>query len=235
VEPAGWDGGGSVVGVGGDVGFVGKGESPPGWACEIANLVPHLGFLHAPRRGRPSLALDLMEEFRPVLVDATVVRLTRTGQITPADFTTTTELGCRMTDDARRTFLAAYETRMLTLVHHPAEQRRIPWRQALAAQAHQIAGVLTDRVPDYRPVIWRVNDDPRPLPHHLRHRRRPPRRHRAVPVRTRPPSTAVGIRGRTPRQRRSTRDTATQFRQTLRTLLNPDEDQIRLYPLHHTA
>jgi CRISP-associated protein Cas1 len=123
-------------------------------ACEVANLDPHLGFLHAPRRGRPSLALDLIEEFRPVLIDATVIRLTRTGQLTPADFTTT-DLGCRMTDDARRTFLAAYETRMLTLVHHPAEQRRIPWRQALAAQAHQISGVLTDRIPDYRPVIWR--------------------------------------------------------------------------------
>jgi CRISP-associated protein Cas1 len=123
-------------------------------ACQIAGLDPYLGFLHASRRGRPSLALDLMEEFRPVLIDSTVVRLTRTGQVTPADFTTT-DGACRMIDTARRAFLTAFETRMLTLAHHLAEQRRIPWRHALAAQARQIAGVITGRLPDYRPVIWR--------------------------------------------------------------------------------
>jgi CRISPR-associated protein Cas1 len=123
-------------------------------ACEIAGLDPFLGFLYATRRGRPSLALDLMEELRPVLVDATVVRLARTGQVTPADFTSV-EGGCRMTDPARHAFLTAYETRLLTLVHHLAEQRRVPWRQAIAVQAHQVAAVVTGRLPDDRPVIWR--------------------------------------------------------------------------------
>jgi CRISPR-associated protein Cas1 len=124
-------------------------------ACELAGLDPFLGFLHGPRRSRPSLALDLIEELRPVVVDATLVRLARVGQVTPADFTATDGDGCRMTDPARRAFLAAYEQRMLTLVFHPAEGRRLPWRQVLAAQARQVAAVLTGRAADYQPVVWR--------------------------------------------------------------------------------
>jgi CRISP-associated protein Cas1 len=124
-------------------------------ACELAGLDPFLGFLHGPRRSRPSLALGLIEELRPVVVDATVVRLARVGQVTPADFTVTDEDGCRMTVPTRRAFLAAYEQRMLTLVFHPAEGRRLPWRQVLAAQARQVAAVLTGRAEDYQPVVWR--------------------------------------------------------------------------------
>ncbi|MCW2914732.1 MAG: CRISPR-associated endonuclease Cas1 [Actinomycetia bacterium] len=124
-------------------------------ACELAGLDPHLGVLHTPRNDRPSLALDLIEEVRPVIADAVVVRLVRTGQMTPADFTTTDEAGCRLDEPARRRFLAAYEKRMLTLVHHPAEGRRVPWRQALYAQARQLAAVFEDREPGYTPVSWR--------------------------------------------------------------------------------
>jgi CRISPR-associated protein Cas1 len=123
-------------------------------ACEIAGLDPHLGVLHAPHDDRPSLALDLIEEVRPVIADAVVVRLVRTGQVTPADFTTSHD-GCRLDDAARRRFLTAYEKRMLTLVHHPAEDRRIPWRQVLYAQARQLAAVFEDREPNYTPVVWR--------------------------------------------------------------------------------
>jgi CRISPR-associated protein Cas1 len=124
-------------------------------ACELADLDPYLGMLHSPHRNRPSLALDLIEEVRPVIVDATVVRLVRTSQVTPASFTLTAEHGCRLDDTGRRAFLGAFERRMLTLVHHPGEGRRIAWRQALVAQARQLAAVLAERHPDYRPVIWR--------------------------------------------------------------------------------
>ncbi|MDB4872933.1 MAG: cas1 [Gemmatimonadales bacterium] len=123
-------------------------------ACEVAGLDPHLGVLHTPRDDRPSLALDLIEEVRPAIADAVVVRLVRTGQLTPADFTTT-EAGCRLDDAARRRFLAAYERRMLTLVHHADEGRRIPWRQVLYAQARRLAAVFEDREPEYVPVGWR--------------------------------------------------------------------------------
>ncbi len=124
-------------------------------ACQLAGLDPYLGMLHSPRRNRPSLALDLIEELRPVVVDATVIRLARTGQITPMNFTLTDDQGCRLDDHGRRTFLEAYERRMLTLVHHPAEKRRIPWRHVMLAQARTLAAVLTGRKPEYRPVVWR--------------------------------------------------------------------------------
>jgi CRISP-associated protein Cas1 len=124
-------------------------------ACVLAGLDPYLGMLHSPHRNRPSLALDLIEEVRPVVVDATVVRLVRTSQVTPASFTLTAEHGCRLDPASRRAFLEAFERRMLTLVHHPGEGRRISWRHALVAQARQLAAVLLERQSEYRPVIWR--------------------------------------------------------------------------------
>lgn len=124
-------------------------------ACILAGLDPYLGMLHSPHRNRPSLALDLMEEVRPVVVDATVVRLVRTGQLTPANFTITAEQGCRLDDVGRRVFLSAYERRMLTLSYHPAEGRRLSWRQILNVQARLIAATLTTGEPRYRPVVWK--------------------------------------------------------------------------------
>jgi CRISPR-associated protein Cas1 len=149
-------------------------------ACVLAGLDPYLGMLHSPHRNRPSLALDhpmtgfterlaygsphrnrpslaldLIEEFRPVVVDATVIRLIRTGAVRHEHFTFTAEHGCRLDELGRRTFLGGYERRILTLVHHPAEGRRISWRQALNVQARQVAAVLTGRQPEYRPVVWR--------------------------------------------------------------------------------
>jgi CRISPR-associated protein Cas1 len=123
-------------------------------ACELAGLDPHLGVLHTPSDDRPSLALDLIEEVRPVIADAVVVRLVRTGQMSPADFTTT-DNGCRMDDPARRRFLTGYEKRMLTLVHHTTEQRRISWRQVLYTQARRLGAVFEGREPGYMPVTWR--------------------------------------------------------------------------------
>ena len=60
-----------------------------------------------------------------------------------------------MNDPARKQFLAVYERRMLTLVSHPLEGRRVPWRQVLTIQARHLADVFCGREPDYRPVVWR--------------------------------------------------------------------------------
>jgi CRISPR-associated protein Cas1 len=83
-------------------------------AVELTGLDPAVGFLHELHRGRPSLALDLIEEFRPVIVDHLVIRLCTSGKVSPAGFTTddSGERGCRMDRDTLRTFLAAYENRM---------------------------------------------------------------------------------------------------------------------------
>ncbi|MFF4652616.1 CRISPR-associated endonuclease Cas1 [Streptomyces sp. NPDC001380] len=127
-------------------------------ACEIACLDPQVGFLHGLHRGRPSLALDLIEEFRPLVVDSTVIRLLATDQLSAADFTydeAENGRGCRMTDAARRTFLTAYERRMLTLAHHPWAGRKASYRSALTVQARLVAAVLDGREDTYTPLAWR--------------------------------------------------------------------------------
>lgn len=126
-------------------------------ACEFAGLDPAVGFLHELRRGRPSLALDLIEEFRPVIVDHLVIRLCTSGRVSPADFTADEDgrTGCRMDRATLRTFLAAYENRMLTLAHHPNAGRRTSYRTALAVQARHLAAVITGREPAYLATSWR--------------------------------------------------------------------------------
>ena len=124
-------------------------------ALQIAGLDPELGLLHTPRQGRPSLALDLMEEFRPVIVDSTVARLIANRQIEPTDFDRTTEGGCRMTKAALTAFLDTYERRLLTLVAHRRTPTRISYRVAILAQARTIADWLLGRIPEYTPHPWR--------------------------------------------------------------------------------
>jgi CRISP-associated protein Cas1 len=123
-------------------------------ACEAAHLDPDVGFLHQSRVGRPSLALDLVEEFRPVLVDSLVWGIIGRGMLTPDDFVYQPDTGSRMRDRAKRVLLTGYEQRMLTLVTAPTSQHRVSWRVALHGQARQLAEALRtgDR---YRPILWK--------------------------------------------------------------------------------
>jgi CRISP-associated protein Cas1 len=124
-------------------------------ALGIAGLDPSVGFLHKARWGRPSLALDLIEEFRPVIVDAMVIRCVSTGIVRFEEFEQIPEQGCRMNQRARQAFLAAYERRMLTLFSHEPSGRRVSYRVGLGLQAKALAWTLL--VPDhsYRPVRWK--------------------------------------------------------------------------------
>ncbi|MGW0084535.1 CRISPR-associated endonuclease Cas1 [Streptomyces sp. NPDC003393] len=126
-------------------------------AVEVAGLDPGVGFLHEMRRGRPSLALDLIEEFRPLIVDHLVVGLCARGQVSPAGFVVDQdgEKGCRMDRDTLRAFLTAYERRILTVAHHPTAGRRLSYRAALTAQARHLADVIANRAPAYTPIPWR--------------------------------------------------------------------------------
>lgn len=124
-------------------------------ACEVAGLDPDLGYLHSARWGRPSLALDIMEEWRPVLVDCAVLGLVRAGSISPADFVSAGERGCRMQDKARRAFLAAYERRMLTLASSTVARGRRPYRELLAIHARSLADHLVDTQTPYEGYRWR--------------------------------------------------------------------------------
>lgn len=124
-------------------------------ALEMAGLDAAVGFLHRARRGRPSLALDLMEEFRPVIVDAVVLRCLTTGIVRFEEFETAPGTGCRMNARARQAFLAAYERRMLTVFTHEPDRRRVSYRVGLGLQARALARAILDPGRPYQPVRWK--------------------------------------------------------------------------------
>ena len=124
-------------------------------ALEIAGLGAAVGFLHRARWGRPCLALDLMEEFRPVVVDAVVLRCLSTGIVRFEEFETSPGLGCRMGARARQAFLAAYERRMLTVFTHEPTARRVSYRVGISLQAKALARAILDPDRVYRPVRWK--------------------------------------------------------------------------------
>lgn len=124
-------------------------------ALGIAGLDPSVGFLHQARWGRPSLALDLIEEFRPVIVDAVVIRCVATGIVRFEEFEQIPEQGCRMGQRARQAFLAAYERRMLTLFSHGPSGRRVSYRVGLGLQAKALSRTILAPDHPYRPVRWK--------------------------------------------------------------------------------
>ncbi len=124
-------------------------------ALETAGLDPMVGFLHRHRWGRPALALDLMEEFRPITVDVAVWRCIATRQVRPEQFHDEPEQGSRMSDDAKHAFLGAYEKRMLTLTTHQGTGRRVSFRVALSLQAKALARALLDPSEPYLALRWK--------------------------------------------------------------------------------
>lgn len=126
-------------------------------AVEVAGLDPFEGVLHRRRIGRPSLALDLVEEFRPLIVDALVLRLIGLRIVTPEDFEypDSTELLCRLSGEARHRYLAEYERRMLTMMTHAGTGRRVSYRIAMVLQAQSLAGELLGRRVRYEPLVWK--------------------------------------------------------------------------------
>ena len=109
-------------------------------AVQAAGLDPYAGFLHEYAYNRPSLALDLLEEFRPV-VDGIVLWACRGGQVTPEDFSPgPVDRPVVLSDQGLRRFLKAYEQRMEQPYTHPIRQVQMPLRQCLLEQARQVAG-----------------------------------------------------------------------------------------------
>lgn len=126
--------------------------------CTVALLAegldPWWGFYHQPRHGRPALALDLMEEFRPLVVDSAVITAVNTGMIAAGDFLRS-QAGCVMKDGARKAFICAYEARLDQLVTHPLFDYRCSWRCVIRLQARLLARWLRGDVPNYTPITTR--------------------------------------------------------------------------------
>lgn len=103
---------------------------------------PYLGFYHQPRYGRPALALDLMEEFRPLIADSVVVGLINNGEIRPSDFLARAG-SVALRPEGRKRVLAAYERRLDTEVTHPRFGYSISYRRVFEVQARQRGGSYT--------------------------------------------------------------------------------------------
>jgi len=100
-------------------------------------LDPFLGFFHSPRYGRPALALDMMEEFRPLIADSTVLTLLNRGEVTPVDFTYSSR-GVLLGDSARRQFWRAWTRRLDTEITHPVFGYKMSYRRMLMVQMRQL-------------------------------------------------------------------------------------------------
>ena len=115
---------------------------------------PYLGFYHQPRYGRPALALDLMEEYRPLICDSLVLTVVNNGEIRAEHFVR--GLGAvSLSAAGRRKFIEAYERRMSQEITHPVFGYRISYRRVLEVQARLLARHLTDEIPDYPPFTTR--------------------------------------------------------------------------------
>jgi CRISPR-associated protein Cas1 len=109
---------------------------------------PYKGFFHSNRHGKPSLALDLLEEFRPVVADSVVLTLVNNEMLTPDDFLTWRE-ACQLTEAGRKTFFQAYEQRRATVVTHPVYGYRMSYARMLEVQARMLAAYVRGSVPAY--------------------------------------------------------------------------------------
>ncbi len=123
-------------------------------ALMVAGLDPYRGIYHQLRYGRPSLALDLVEEFRPLIADSVVLQLVNNRMLGRSDFVQR-GLSCALRDAARRTVIRAYEERMDTLIRHPVFGYRISYRRVMETQARLLARAISGELPVYRPFVTR--------------------------------------------------------------------------------
>jgi len=123
-------------------------------AALAAGLDPYLGFYHQPRYGRPALALDLAEEFRPLIADSVVVSAINNGEVRGGDFIA--RMGAvALTARGRRQILGAYERRLDTEITHPIFGYPISYRRVLSVQARLLGRVLLGEIPEYEAFCTR--------------------------------------------------------------------------------
>ena len=117
-------------------------------------LDPYLGFYHQPRFGRPSLALDLMEPFRPLIVDSAILSAINQRMVTEQHFIAAGD-SVALTPEGRKGFFGAYEQRMDQLVTHPLFGYRVSYRRVLEIQTRLLARVLMGEILEYPVFVTR--------------------------------------------------------------------------------
>lgn len=122
--------------------------------CATVGLDPYLGFYHQPRFGRPSLALDMMEPFRPLIVDSAVISAINQRMVTLDDFISAGD-AVALTAKGRKSFYLAYEQRMDQLVTHPMFGYRVSYRRLIEIQIRLLARLLTGEITTYPVFVTR--------------------------------------------------------------------------------
>jgi len=106
------------------------------------------GFYHQPRYGRPALALDMMEPFRPLIADSCVIQAINNGEVRPTDFVRAGG-GVALTDDGRKRFIATFERRLSHEITHPLFGYKLDYRRLLELQARLLARHLLGELAEY--------------------------------------------------------------------------------------
>ncbi len=126
--------------------------------CTIAALAvgfdPYVGFYHQPRFGRPALGLDLMEEFRPLVAESTVLTCINNRIVSENDFVRAGQ-AVNLSVAGRKRFFQAYEQRMNSVITHPLFDYKVSYRRALELQARLLSKTLTGEIPEYVPLMTR--------------------------------------------------------------------------------
>jgi len=124
-------------------------------AVQLVGLDPYLGFFHVIDYGRPSLALDLEEEFRPTIVDRLVLDLFHSGKLEAAHFSPPSgkKRAVYLSDEGRRVFIPAYEALVNSPTVYPPSGKQYTWRQCLELQARQVARIVLGKAGKYCPLV----------------------------------------------------------------------------------
>jgi CRISPR-associated protein Cas1 len=126
------------------------------WTVTLSavGLDPYRGFFHQLRHGRPALSLDMMEPFRPLVADSTVLTAINNGEVKPADFISSA-VGCSLKAEGRKSFIAAFERRLAQEVTHPIFKYRISYRRLFEVQARLLVRYLAGEIPRYPNFLTR--------------------------------------------------------------------------------
>jgi CRISPR-associated protein Cas1 len=124
-------------------------------ALETVGLDPAVGFLHRDRPGRPGLALDIMEEFRPVIADRLVLSLINRRQLGKKGFTKAANGAVTMDEESRKTVLVEYQGRKQDEVYHPYIEETVPIGLLFFIQSNLMARYIRGDIDGYPPFFWR--------------------------------------------------------------------------------
>lgn len=124
-------------------------------ALETVGLDPYVGFMHGDRPGRVSLALDIMEELRPVLADRFVISLINKRIVSPSGFFQKENGAVMMDDDTRKAVLSAWQMRKQEMIRHPFLEEKVEWGMVPYVQALLLARYIRGDLDGYPPFMWK--------------------------------------------------------------------------------